>query len=674
MQNPIQSNLKTPLEALSKRGFSYIRVKAMDKRPEGNWKNLEDRITADEVVARVARGSNYGIVPPDGYFILDFDSPEAYQRSVGQDASIAESLTFRTPRGFHVFFKGEGIEQGASHTFLGQGVDIRAGNRGYVVGFGSVREDGRYEYLSGAENGILEVSDSLRALLQKRATKPVSEIFGGQATPPVSSPQAAVGTSSELPEGERHLTVMERAHDAKTPWKTLESTDEKVKGDRNDTLSAVTFRLSSIYADAKQEKKDEIIARLMEHADRLGNGDQAQIQQNRNTVTSQWREGAKSPATRKVKPDNSARYRHVFSQFDSHEFDEAFANLGIHLRSNEGRKKVEFWIEGNGTWEVPGAYRFEIGNWFVPDNATAETMMYLLNHHFGKERGESVVGVTITKEKFWQWIRGIASRITVHPFLDWIKEAQIDPDSDLTLENWLDPWLENPNSELNRWAARAIMIGIVQNVYGYSQPCRVIPVLRGVKEIGKTTLVSHLIPEEFRYHFGQFHVKRKSEMVNSIIGKYLCEFGELDGLSDTKVSIFKEFIGNLVNTTRLPWEPHYLDYRNEAFIIGTSNPDRTVPNDDALRSRLVFMNMLKGPNPKYELAKHLAHLYALARLEILKGERIDVIPEHLQAEQMQASEESVIINETMQDSICSQDLRNLADLFPTQGCSGQTRD
>ena len=156
----MQSNniLSDLIPALAGNGFTFIRILANDKRPEGRWKNAEDRISADEALSRISNGLNYGIVPPEDCFILDFDSDEAYQRGIQKDACIADSLTFKTPRGYHVLFEGADVPQGASHTYLGQDVDVRAGERGYVVGPGSTRTDGRYEYRSGDE--ILKAPES----------------------------------------------------------------------------------------------------------------------------------------------------------------------------------------------------------------------------------------------------------------------------------------------------------------------------------------------------------------------------------------------------------------------------------------------------------------------------------------------------------------------------------
>ena len=650
---------QTLLNDLSEFGFTYIRIKRNDKRPVGKWSRPEDRITADEAVNRIAKGGNYGIVPPDGVFILDFDSDEAYRQSIAKESSIERSLTFKTPRGYHVVFEGDGVEQGAGHTFLGESVDIRSGNRGYVVGPGSTRDGKRYEYLHGDE--IAECPESLRSLLQKPRIIQEHELPGRKQRQPESAPQSPVEASSGTSEGRRPLSIPERGAASRKHWQALEGAQP---GERNDTIARAACGLGSIYADAPDEKREQIYARLIEHAERLGDDDSDEIKQNRTTARNQWEKGAETPASRIVKQDNSDRYRITFDQFGSHEFEEALANLNIEVRSNEGRQQIEFRIVDNGSWSIPQAFRFKVDEWFVPDKKTAESLMYYLNQYFGKEKGDTTIGVSIVKEKFWQWVSGIASKNAINPFREWVNQCSPNPELEgLTLENWLDPWMVDRDSEMNRWTARAIMVGIVQNVYGDSQPCRVIPVLRGEKGIGKTTLVSHLIPEEFRYHFGQFHVRRKAEMVGSIVGKYLCEFGELDGMGDTKVSAFKEFIGNLVNTARLPWEPQYLDYRNQALIIGTSNPERNVPNDEALRSRLVFMDLRKAHDPKEYLPDRLNHLYALAREAYFEGERVDVIPEHFESEQQEASEESVIVNQVIDDKLRMIDWRQFAEWF-----------
>ena len=657
-----QNDLQDILHWLAEGGFTFIRIKTGDKRPEGKWKNPEDRITPDEVMERIARGSNYGIVPPEGIFIIDFDSEDAYQRSVGQDASIAESLTFKTPRGYHVVFAGDGIEQGASHTFLGEGIDIRAGEKGYIVGPGSSRPDGRYEYLSG--DGIAEVPDTLRALLRKPATKPVSSIFGGQAPSAGTAPQSPVGASNEPSEGQRSLTIPERGYASRKHWQKLKALDKAKTGNRNDTISRAACGLGSIYADADQEKRDEVFSKIIEHADRVAR-DNAEIQEFRTTATNQWNKGSESPATRTVQPDNSARYRLTFSQFDIQEFEQSLASLNIEIRENQETDKVEMLITDDGSWKIPKAFREKVGKWFIPKKKTNNAIIGTINRHFGKERGESAVGVTLPKEKFVIWKDTVAFENPVRPFHEYL----IHPPAfvrfpGLELYNWMRPWLVDPDSKLVIWGQRAIPIGIVQKIHRDPQPCRVIPVLRGDEDIGKTTMVKELIPEPFRAMFGQFKVNsRTAEMVGAIRGKFLCEAGELAGMKESRVSVFKSFIGTEVNTTRLPYEAEFQDYENTAFIVGTSNPERSVPNDAALRSRTLFMDLKLAHDPKTYIQERLGHIYWLANEAYLAEGGVGILPAELKAEQREASEESTIVNDVTDVKLRRIDWRLVAPWF-----------
>ena len=666
MDNPI--DLHPLLKWLAECGFTYIRVKPNDKRPDGKWSKFEDRITADQVMSRIEQGGNYGIVPPEGCFILDFDSDEAYQRSVANEPSIGESLTFKTPRGFHVVFQGEDIPQGASHTFLGQGVDVRAGDKGYVVGPGSVREDGRYEHHSG--NAISAVSDSLRKLLQKPSPIPSSMIREKGKGSPVSSPQSPVAASSDMPEGKRSLSVIERGKAAKKHWKVL---DDAQPTFRNNSISSAATGLGSLYADAEPEKRDQIFAKLIGHADRLADND-AEIQEFRTTATNQWNKGAESPATRPDESEGREVYRIVFRKYDIHECEISFADMKFSVRNNQETDKVEYLISDDGSFPGSLGFRFKVGEWFIADKKTDNAIIGNITRHYGRQKGNSIVSVSLPETKFKVWRDTLAAENPIRPFHGWIETRSPNPAfEDLTLDNWLHPWQVDCESELNRWISRAIMIGIVQKAYKDKQAYRIIPVLRGEQAIGKTTLVRELIPEPFRCMFGQFTVNsKKADMVGAIKGKFLCEAGELAGMNDSRVSIFKAFIGNQSNTSRLPYEAEFQDYENTAFIVGTSNPDRNVPNDDALRSRLVFMDLKRGENPETYIPERLSHLYALAREAYLGGERVGVLPEHLVAEQWEASEDSMIINPIMHVKLHTNDWRLYTPWFTSidvmQGC------
>ena len=296
---------------------------------------------------------------------------------------------------------------------------------------------------------------------------------------------------------------MERAGAARKHWRALKEAQE---GERNDTIARTACGLGSIYADAETEKRKEIFAKLIEHVDELA-ANQAEQQEFRTTATNQWKKGAESPASRTENQDTESRYRLVFQQFDIQEFEQALSNLNISVRNNQETDKVEFKIIDDGSWPIPRAFRFEVDSWFEPDDKTSDTIIGNLNRYFGRDRGKNISGVTLPETKFNVWANTLVSENPVRPFRQWIDQCQLNPALEgLTLKNWLNPWLVDKDSELVQWTAMAIILGVVQRVYGDKQAYRMIPVLRGEKAIGKTTLVNQLLPEVFQHLFGQFQV------------------------------------------------------------------------------------------------------------------------------------------------------------------------
>ena len=357
---------------------------------------------------------------------------------------------------------------------------------------------------------------------------------------------------------------MERGQAARKWWKAL---DEAEPGERNDTIAKAACGLGSLYADADEAKREEIYTRLLEHAERLGDGDSSEIQQNRKTANNQWQKGSESPATRAIQNDASM-YRMVFPEFEFPQFLEAMDNLGIQIRENtEFGDRIEIFVKDDGDCFAPEG-SFRVNQWILQEDNEMACLRNTLNEFAIKNRDE-YKRVRISKERFSDYIGNAALFNKQRPFHDWIEGCQTNPEfEDLTLENWLDPWLEKPDKELSRWIAKAIFIGIIQKVYFDEQACRVIPTFRGDPGIGKTTMVSQLLPERFKHHFGNFSIRRdKDKMVGSIIGKFLVEAGELAGLSRSDTADFKQFIGSNTLNSRQPWKAHFKQYRNSASPV-----------------------------------------------------------------------------------------------------------
>jgi putative DNA primase/helicase len=108
-----------------------------------------------------------------GLFVLDVDRDEGRQSLAAlqqRHGRMPRTVVVRTPRGAHYYFRSdEPLHNSVAK--LGPGLDGRSAG-GYVVGAGSVNEDGvRYRYAKGRSPGEAEIADIptwLLTLLRKR--------------------------------------------------------------------------------------------------------------------------------------------------------------------------------------------------------------------------------------------------------------------------------------------------------------------------------------------------------------------------------------------------------------------------------------------------------------------------------------------------------------------------
>ena len=627
-----QFNLTDLLHQMHEWGFMFFPIWPNTKDPAcSSWKNIEHHISPVQVIHRIDQGSNYAIIPPEGVFVIDFDSDEAYQRGIEKASIIADSMTFKTPKGYHVLFVGEGVPQTASpikedpkkpkppKTYLGKGVDVRVGGtvdsaKGYIVGPGSTRDGKRYEYMSGDE--ILDAPPELIALLQKPASRPTSEVFPDGV--PTAPPDSASGNT-------RPLTAIERGKAARKHWQALEDAQE---GERNDTIARAACGLGSLYADAEPDKRDEIFAKLMDHAERLGDGDTSEIKQNRTTAENQWRKGAESPATR---PDETKSS----DSGEPSQFLNTIQLMGYHTRFNLEKQRNE---------------------WFLPDLITGETIWRPISKHeetwlFGRIWDEYGWNIRSSEDKK-VLIGHVCKQQKARPTLEWLKSCRVNPAlSDVTLDNWMKPWLTNPEGELEQWASNALPIQIVSRIHGDPKPQRIIVALRGPGNSGKSAFVQNLLPENLDAT-GSLNIDSSDrDIVSQLTDSYVVEFDEMHGSNKKSASSQKSLIGAGYKKIRRLYSDSAVKRQYTASIIATTNLDLVLYDDEALISRYVFIDVERNTNcdPAKYLLEIREHVFALAYRAYLDGFESNILPGYLESKQFANADISVNSDRLMND-------------------------
>jgi putative DNA primase/helicase len=125
------------------RGWSVFPLEARGKKPLCEWKKFQmEPASLEQVREWTKRECNIGIVTGriSKIVVLDLDNDEAIAEA--KRLGLPHTPTVRTGRGRHVYFRHPGSFDVPNAAGIFPGADIR-GDGGYVVGPGSVHENGK---------------------------------------------------------------------------------------------------------------------------------------------------------------------------------------------------------------------------------------------------------------------------------------------------------------------------------------------------------------------------------------------------------------------------------------------------------------------------------------------------------------------------------------------------
>ena len=113
----------------------------------------------------------YGVRPPEGHFILDFDSEEAHTEFLNRFERIPEVMnTFivKSPKGWHYYYKGD-IKKTIRPIGPLRKIDLFSHDSGFVWGPSSKRPSGK-EYVIQKDLRVAQAPDDLMKWVQDQIT------------------------------------------------------------------------------------------------------------------------------------------------------------------------------------------------------------------------------------------------------------------------------------------------------------------------------------------------------------------------------------------------------------------------------------------------------------------------------------------------------------------------
>ena len=625
-------NDKTPLKTyqmLESHGCRFISLKPRSKLPVGKWTN--ESLSPEQAVKRlehdadgVPRG-NVGVVPGGDVFVIDLDGEDAIERYNTVCEGLPDSETFETfavvtPNGAHVYLHAKEIDQidvTARKTKWGDGVDIRsAKSNSYVVGAYSYvenpqpeKESGFYRTLGDELTPVGVAPPEIEDLSRKAEKAPTALPTASHSKPEQPAAYQPEAVKPSLQACRNRVTRM------------LNKIAESVEGGRNQTISDCASVIGG-YVIHYREEFEDVEDRLLAAVRKTFTEDDTEDEKNKHieTATRRFNEGLEQPL---YGDDTNSTEKN-----DPTKFLAIIGRMGYKARFNIPLGIGEWWIEPESLWRSFNDYEHTV----------------LFTRIWAEQ------GWEIPKSKEDRLLCHVYEQNRVNPNIEFLSRYRIKHNRpEWTLENSLSWWIGD--SEYERWCQKAIWLQMISRLMGDPKPIKPTVTLRGPTNVGKSSLVKNLLPEELG-EVGNFTFSGGYNDVLSLLSKhYVVEFDELSGMSKKDVAFMKSILGAGSKYTRRLHTHGLMKVEYRAAIIGTVNEEPLLFDDKALMGRFAFVDMRRNDdcNPEILIPEMREHYLALAFQAYKNGERANIMPNGLVEQQMAQANLSVYRDNTFDD-------------------------
>ena len=201
--------------------------------------------------------------------------------------------------------------------------------------------------------------------------------------------------------------------------------------------------------------------------------------------------------------------------------------------------------------------------------------------------GKGIAPLRFGAESFTENLNALLYHRETDPFKDWL-EALPAWDGTRRLDKLLPDCLGALDGPLTRWAGAYLTLGAVQRTYEPGGLLREIPILIGAQRIGKSQLLSSLLPPENPEWFSDSVCVSDptQKRVEGMLGRVIVELSELTGFRRADLESLKSFISRRDDgATRLAYRRDPETALRRCILVGTSNDQECLPNDPSGNSR-----------------------------------------------------------------------------------------
>ena len=198
--------------------------------------------------------------------------------------------------------------------------------------------------------------------------------------------------------------------------------------------------------------------------------------------------GKVAKANAKTIADAQATQARTFPRKDADALESSLDTLGINVRYNLRSMSPEL-ANGGGKWEK------------TTDRTSADLRRQIadrFSYQLAGDKGSAPLRYGL--DSWSEHLNALLHHLEVDPFLVWL-EALPAWDGAKRLDKLLTSCLGATEGPLTTWASVYLCLGAVQRAYEPGGLLREIPILIGPQRLGKSQLLSHLLPQEYPIGF-----------------------------------------------------------------------------------------------------------------------------------------------------------------------------
>ena len=336
---------------------------------------------------------------------------------------------------------------------------------------------------------------------------------------------------------------------------------------------------------------------------------------------------------------------------DARALADVLADLGAELRFNlrQGAAEIRVGEEplgGSGLWKP------------FTDRSTCWLRQYIAETYQYELANGGLSALRFGVDAFSDAVNALVATREVDPFAVWLSELPFW-DGRPRLEGLLPTLFGAPDVPVVRWAGRFLCLGAVQRTYLPGCKLDEMPVLIAPQGVGKSALLSELLPGEYRAEWFSDTLQfddRAKERAESLLGRVIVEAAELAGVTRANLASLKAFLTRQNDgAIRLAYRRDPERLLRRCIIVGSVDRPDCLPNDPAGLRRFIPVALPNACHVEEAVPPIREQLWAEA-LELHQAGQRANLPRELIAQAAEAAEAHRARDTNLEDAIASADL------------------